>query len=254
MLLEAMRAQWVARSRRLIGKGYAGPNQPRQRERAERDGHQIPLDARLETIVDGLRRFEALLRVRLEFLAEPHGSSFDALSEPFRRLASQLPGSEEVELIFRPTAATGYEIWFRVMDEIRTFAATSFGDELNQAFEQMPRLMAIEYPWHYERDTFLHAVIAHEIGHIAFFNQGLGDRAWLRAAAEEGLSNEAQARWRPTYVEFGCDLLATRMIGPACLPPGPGRAHHWPERVVQPQSRGGGGFSSAGPHQDQKAP
>jgi hypothetical protein len=215
MLTNGIKRQLIDNSRAVGEAAYAGPDNGRQRARAEQHQRHIPLDARLEPSVRILRRFEALLRVRLELVSETHGATFDALSGPFTRLAKALPGDRDIELIFRPSPGTLYEIWFQVLEELQELGARRFGPEMAAVFDRMPRLMAIEYPWHYERDTFMHAVIAHEIGHIAFVNGRTGNQVWLDAARDHGMDADRAAAYRRWFIEFACDALAVRMIGPA---------------------------------------
>lgn len=151
ILTTGIKRQLIEESRRVRYLDYTGPDVPRERQRALASGREIPLDARLATVVSGLKRFESLLRVRLELLSDAHGQTFDALSGPFTRLAKALPGDRDIELIFRPSPATLYEIWCQVLDHLQTLAARRFGEEMKEVFERMPRLMAIEYPWHYAR-------------------------------------------------------------------------------------------------------
>ena len=214
MLTSGFKQLLIEDSRRALEAPESDKRRERRIQRAQTSNRPVELDGNLEASVALLRRFEDQLRLRLELISEIHGQPFDAISGPYRRLAKALPGDRDIEIIFKPSPATLYEIWFKVLDDLRVLAAARLGEDMAGVFDRLPRLMAIEYPWHYERDTFMHAVIAHEIGHIAFVNNQKGDQIWLDTAAGR-LDTKLTAGYRRWFIEFACDMLACRMLGPA---------------------------------------
>jgi hypothetical protein len=178
----------------------------------------VPLEPRLS--VQFIDEFEAQLRQWLDLLAAPQGRSFDSLAEPFRRLARQIPNEDDFELIFRPVPERVYGIWFEVVVSLDRLART-LDLNVGETLDALPRLWAIEYPLLEEGDTFQHACIAHEIGHIAFEarrpGQAHSNGEQILIEATEGADAvdrdpDFALTW---FTELACDLLAVRMLGPA---------------------------------------
>lgn len=225
--VEAMKRELVATSRDKLGGKYApdpnyvlevGSDDDSGEIEPEEEVLVVPLEPRLS--VQFVDEFESQLRQWADLLATPQGRRFDSLAEPFRRLARDIPNEDEFELIFRPVPERVYGIWFEVVVAFDRIAQT-LDRNLADTLDALPRLWAIEYPVLQEADTFQHACIAHEIGHIAFEARGLGqsqgngERILLEAVEELGDQNvddELVLNW---YTELACDLLAIRMLGPA---------------------------------------
>ncbi|MEA2372629.1 MAG: hypothetical protein QOH12_3023 [Solirubrobacteraceae bacterium] len=172
-----------------------------------------------------------------------HGREIEALVGPFTRLAVNISPGREV--IFEP--GDDYEFQDSLMEELIKFAL-NFSDPLAASLRALPHLTVITYPTQLDSDTLLHAVIAHEIAHLALdrvhsgYPASIGselintslDRHFerllreLRAAArneeaptrgEHFVRRERDARQRikKWFEELACDSLALRMVGPAYL-------------------------------------
>jgi hypothetical protein len=165
-----------------------------------------------------------------------HGREVEALVGPFTRLANTL--SPNRELIFDPVDR--YEIVFSsVQHSLRTYAQL-FSDELRDAIDALPHVTIVSYPSLSESDTLQHALLGHEIAHLALtesmhpgdppigslvFNQAFAENlAALRLevpgqTASERLKQEVErhGRLQNWFFELACDLVGTRLVGPALV-------------------------------------
>ncbi len=182
---------------------------------------------------------ERLLPEHLSRARRTHGRDVEVLIGPFSRLADVL--SRGRELIFDP--ADRYEIVLSSVQRSLQPYAESFSDELHAAIGHLPHVTVVLYPLLSERETLQHAVIGHEIAHVALaepqqpggpaigslvftqaFAEQVGDvRANLNSAGalsprelragEIKLRDRAQA-W---FWELACDQIGARLVGPAML-------------------------------------
>jgi hypothetical protein len=147
------------------------------------------------------------------------------------------------EVIFEP--GDEYEFQDSLIEELVRFAV-NFSRELGAALKELPHLTVITYPAHLDSDTLLHAVVAHEIAHLALdrihpgeptsigsqlINTSL-DRQFDDLLTELGSAADAEGeptdgeqfarrerdtrrRVKKWFEELACDSLALRMVGPA---------------------------------------
>jgi hypothetical protein len=179
-----------------------------------------PLDERLTRLTDAVRDFEKELGVWFDLLTDVQGQALDALAQPFVALLKKIPGLPETEIIFRPMPRLHYVTWKHLFSKLVDIVGLLDPDVCDQ-LEALPRLVAVEYPLFLEEDTFLHALLAHELAHLAFECDGKGDRVWREAVAEhkpsEGGRGSPERRLLELrlFTEAACDRLAVRMVGPA---------------------------------------
>jgi hypothetical protein len=180
----------------------------------------LALDPRLVRLTDAVRDFEKELQIWFDLLTDVQGQALDALAQPFVALAKTIPGLPETEIVFKPVPRLHYETWehvFRKLGGIVGFLDPDVFDQL----ETLPRLVAVEYPLFLEGDTFLHALLAHELAHLAFDCKGRGDRIWQEtvaghpSAGKDRRSPKRSQRDLRLFTEAACDRLAVRMVGPA---------------------------------------
>lgn len=224
---DAIVRELVSTSRQLDGDYTPDPNyEPGENpfadpnEEDEDDPIVVPLEPRIS--IQFIDEFEGQLRRWIDLVSAPQGRSFDSLAEPFRQLAKDIPNDDTFELVFRPVTERLYGIWFEVTDGFDRIAR-GLDRSLADTLDALPRLWAIEYPLLHEGDTFQHACIAHELGHIAYEArrcgevQSQGEIVYSTAARtvrgdEENPSDLEHLEW---FKELACDLLAVRMLGPA---------------------------------------
>lgn len=175
----------------------------------------VHIDANLTVITDALRDFESELEIWADLLSDIQGQPFDSLAKPFARLAQDVPRrAGDLELIFRPVPVHRYHAWVDVTRKFRDIVQPLDPDVL-PALATLPELIAIEYPVSFEGDTFTHALIAHEIAHLAYDAGDVGSKIWSDAVGASPLEVEDADEHTQLFVEAACDLLAVRMIGPA---------------------------------------
>jgi hypothetical protein len=167
----------------------------------------------LQPVTTTLHELEEEIEEWKSVLDRPQGSTFDAISEPYIGLAKRLPLDQDVELIFQPVPVLSYQLFPSVLQKFRTFAAEP---DLRDLIDDLPRLMAIEYPLAFEADTFLHGAIAHEVAHISLLLGEWTGRIWDPVAKRHGVTEKGEeARQRKLWEELSCDLLGVNLLGPA---------------------------------------
>lgn len=190
-----------------------------------------------------LASIERALPGPLYVARKTHGREIEALVGPFTELAATniSPGRQ---LIFEP--GDDYEFESSLLDDLIEVAAT-FSNQLADSLRQLPQLTVITYPAQLDGDTLLHAVISHEIAHLALdrhhgepasigsqlintsldhhFDRLLTElRSTARAAGTPTrgpkfhlLERDARRRIKKWFDELACDSLGLRMVGPAYL-------------------------------------
>lgn len=179
----------------------------------------------------------------LRILERTHERRFDPLVQPLSRLARQI--APDVELIFQPGKHYDYGAGFWINEKLLRFAeqnSTHLKSVLERSF---PRMVIIQYPALAHADTFWHAILAHELGHIALHTGGPPtpeeeifqkafeafrdhvaadvERRMEKRRVPEGLFVQEKdrettllpqraLRW---FIELACDDLALAFIGPA---------------------------------------
>lgn len=219
LLVRALLVLVAELERRLLNEAravdaYSPP--PAPKTVAPADGQKprvVPIEPRLTAFTGELDALEAHLVERFDLLTHVPSPDFDALIDPFTRLAGELPGERRLELLFQPLAKYRYEVWPDVLAGLADFA--QINDELGQFFDEAPRLLAVHYPLANEGETFMHALLAHEIAHIALDHGEVGDEIFLAAVSEAGKDRDVYFDYREWFHELACDLLAVRAIGPA---------------------------------------
>lgn len=182
---------------------------------------------------------ERLLPEHLSRARRTHGRDIEAIIGPFSRLADVLsPGRE---LVFDPVDR--YEIVLSSVRRSLQRYANSFSDELHAAIGHLPHVTVVLYPLLAERETLQHAVIGHEVAHVALAEPleadgpSIGSLVFTQAFAEDVAevrrhlttgqalsSRELRAeeiklrdRSQAWFWEFACDQVGVRLVGPAML-------------------------------------
>ncbi|HEV3070288.1 MAG TPA: hypothetical protein VGY76_02540 [Solirubrobacteraceae bacterium] len=218
--------------------------------RLQRGEDQEIEEKRFRGQVAGLiRAIENSLPSPMQLAREPHGREVEALIAPFSQMISRVMRRESVsmELIFEPS--DDYSFQLSALHELKPVAERlGEGREAWAVMDKLPQLTVIAYPRHMEAETLMHAVMAHEIAHLAIdpicsrrnarevavaFDQAVQDR-WrelelaiegdqpVRALTDENVEesgstvmDEHVAGLRKWYVELLCDTLAVALVGPA---------------------------------------
>jgi hypothetical protein len=178
----------------------------------------------------------------MQLAREPHGREVEALIAPFSQLISRLMREESInmELIFEPS--DDYAFQLSALDELEP-VALRLSEDLRDLMHNLPRLTVIAYPRHMEAETLMHAVMAHEIAHLAIdpncstlnadaatmaFDSAVQDH-WQEFEAavvepdadfsegegSDSVIGERVAHLSKWYVELLCDALAVALVGPA---------------------------------------
>jgi hypothetical protein len=190
----------------------------------------------LSSIRNCVRAVESATVLNLEALLRSPGRDFEPLIAPFIDLAKDATGRHGTELIFEAQEDFRYAILADAFELIKDNLDQISPDY--QAIDGSPiqRIMGsadlgvVTYPIRADADTFRHAVVAHEIAHLAL-SRPWEDEKSLREVAfektdlqnedlppgnesERGRREEDTKRRKRWLDELACDLLAVRMIGP----------------------------------------
>ena len=207
LLCEAARRAVVENGRR-VAHTFVLPSEP------EFGGKDVPLTIDLWGVTNALAELELALETWRDLLEAPQGPTFDAIAEPYTRLAKQLPRGANIELIFKPVPILRYQLLLQVLPKFDV-VARSLQPSLRTVFSSLPQLMAIEYPSSFEADTFLHAAIAHEIAHIALVVSDADEEIWTAERVKHGLEGDDAVDQRRLWEELASDFLAVHLVGPA---------------------------------------
>jgi hypothetical protein len=193
---------------------------------------RVRFHGKVGTILGALERTIPPL---LETAERVHGRDIEALVGPVTRIAKYIDASSEVILAPGRT----YHVNHDQLADLLGFASVD-RPSLENALGGLPGLTVITYPAHLAGDTLLHAVLAHEVAHIAYLtplergDKGEGARlidASLAAHEEEFLKyieeqgqdtvnvplveSRARQRVKRWFLELACDRLAVALVGPS---------------------------------------
>lgn len=240
VLVEAMLVLASEAERTVVQRGRALWEDLQQEGANAAEAHEAFRDR-----VGGLMNsIESAIPSPFQVAQQPHGREIEALVGPLARETARMvnhDGPSARELIFEPAADYGFQL--SLLDEL-TPLAKNFSAALRTVLDGLPQLTVIAYPSQLEAETLLHAVLAHEIAHIALHRRGpLGEppraqdafdvarrehrdtlRERLVEGAEEKEPDEEEIdrqvrtvlrRLRKWFEELACDALAVRLVGPA---------------------------------------
>lgn len=177
-----------------------------------------------DTVRTAIVQLEGALSTCQTLVAPPE-RDVAALIQPYVRLAKSLTGDDGTELIFESGELFEYEVWADVFEEAREILEM-VAPSLELRIENLPPFALITYPGRADSETLMHAVIAHEVIHLALvqkseegtdqvsevFVRKLHERYGKEEAETAKDRNRKLARW---LNECLADSLALRVIGPA---------------------------------------
>ncbi len=122
----------------------------------------------LRSIRTGIDAVHRAIQIDLDYLSRPALLDAEPLVRPFIRLAKLLTGPLDSELIFSAQDIDRYRVW----PDAFTFAKAnvkSFSrrEAIAQGIQRLPTVAFITYPSYADDNTFQHAVMAHEVAHLA---------------------------------------------------------------------------------------
>lgn len=123
-------------------------------------------ESKVRTVRRVLVHLEQMLGPALEMLVAPPGLDFTCLIQPYIRLARAVTGDPGAELLFEAIEGFSYEVEADVFAEVREHVEI-IAPGLSQTVADLPILGIVAYPARADSDTFLHAVVAHEVAHLA---------------------------------------------------------------------------------------
>jgi hypothetical protein len=214
LLLRALSLLCEGAKQKVIEQGRLVPAEFELPDEREFGGKDVPLNADLWGVTNALAELELALETWRDLLEAPQGSTFDAIAEPYIRLAKLVPGGSNVELIFKPVPVCRYQVLLSILPKFES-VARSLRPSLRPLFASLPRLIAVEYPSSFEGDTFLHSAIAHEVGHIALVVGGWDETIWTEQRVKYELEGPVAVEQRKLWEELACDFLGVHLIGPA---------------------------------------
>lgn len=189
--------------------------------------------ARYGTQLNAVRRcinsVDAAVADNLSTLIAVPGRDFEPLIGPFNALLKRVTRRDDAELLFEATERALYRVspdaFKRVKDHERRKQINPDLQSDGGHFNRLPPLGIVAYPSRTDGDTFQHAVVAHEVGHIALLEPSrspkqttVRDQAFELTEpllAEKTTTLERNKRLRNWLDELACDLLGVRLVGPA---------------------------------------
>lgn len=131
----------------------------------------------------------------------PH-RDFEPLIGPFTELARTLSGRAATELVFEATEAFMYRVHADAFEDLRKqlrfLTAAPFSDPEPAILERLPPLALIAYPVRADEDTLGHAVVAHEVAHLALSRpSGAGEASLHEQALGRVTSDASQTADQP---------------------------------------------------------
>jgi hypothetical protein len=214
LLLRALMLLCEGAKQKVVEQGRLVPAAFELPDEREFNGKDVPLNADLWGVTNALAELELALETWRDLLEAPQGPTFDAIAEPYIRLAKQIPNGSNVELIFKPVPVCRYQVLLNILPKFES-VALNLRPSLRPLFASLPRLIAVEYPSSFEGDTFLHSAIAHEVGHIALVVGGFDDTIWTEQRVKHQLDDAPAIAQRKLWEELACDFLGVHLIGPA---------------------------------------
>ncbi len=159
--------------------------------------------------------------VLFALVLEP-GRDMASLVKPYVRLARAVSDDDQAELILTPSEDLNYEVYPSYLSQIEG-PVEELAEELAKTVRDIPRIAVVAYPAQADSETFLHAVVAHEVAHLRMSDGSLGeqllDEAFERAVestefASLPADDSRVQRLRDWLLELLCDSLAVELIGP----------------------------------------
>lgn len=151
----------------------------------------------LSTIRLGVGAIERACAYDLGALGRVPQRDFEPLVGPFTELARTVSGRRETELVFEATESFMYRVHADAFEDVREqlhyLNAAPFSDPVPTILEGLPRLALIAYPVRADEDTLSHAVVAHEVAHLAMSRPTEGDTS-LREMAFERVTADPEMR------------------------------------------------------------
>ena len=207
----------ASQTRGLVeGELHAGRENPTQK------------DAHITNVRASLLQLEQVFGRAFEALISPPERDFVAFVQPYIRLARKVTDDVATELIFESGEGFGYSVWSNVFQDIQA-AVDLLAPDLSQSVAALPPLALVSYPSRADAESFIHAVVAHEVAHLALAKKLDGEALSPADAAFEeavpGLQIDGNLEARQRVVErlrdwldeLLSDVLAVRMIGPSFL-------------------------------------
>ena len=121
-------------------------------------------NATAEAAVKHTNHLESVVGLYLSAVIVTHGSDFDMLIRPLRRLAKLL--APDTEIVFQPADQNVYRVSGQELIASAAGLDKSEDGRLDDALAALPRVVAVEYPAVAEAEVFQHAQIAHEFAHL----------------------------------------------------------------------------------------
>lgn len=173
----------------------------------------------LSSVRTALVLLEQALGRSCEALVAPPERDVAALVQPYVRLARNITGNSDTELIFESGESLGYSVWADVFEDVR-YGVDYLAPGLGKMVKELPPLALVTYPGRADQETLLHSVIAHEVTHLALAEiRAKGPNQIVKAFESEienqGLPDREIDRLDHWLNEFLADALALRIVGPA---------------------------------------
>jgi hypothetical protein len=199
----------AAQSKRLIETHFA---QATEAGDSEQELH-------IHAIRKAVLQLEQVCGRTCEALISPPERDVAALVQPYVRLARRITGNNDTELIFESGESFGYAVWADVFEDVRE-GVEILAPGLKETVEDLPPLALVTYPGRSDHETLLHAVIAHEVTHIALSRVKAAPESPIGEAFEaeiKGLElGDREIKRLDLWLnEFLADALALRIVGPA---------------------------------------
>lgn len=171
-----------------------------------------------------IRTFWSSLHVLVRPVEDAHTLSIPvAFIEFLKRAISRIPGLEGCDIVIAHTSALNYFFYLRATFR---YNAQRYEDIVGESPKFPSKLALIQIPYSQASNLFSNLVICHELGHLAFEEQGL--ESSLSSEIERALESlpnydsmsvpdlswcrERLKRWSE---EIYCDRFAIGIIGPA---------------------------------------
>jgi len=189
------------------------------------DKLQATFEGRIGALLSSL---ETELHPLIDVASHVHGRDLEVLVAPVSRLARGIDPNSE--LIFEPGDA--FRIQHKRLRGVIKLAQVNGSADLEAALKGLPTVAVVTYPAPLDADVLLHAVLAHEIAHLALSSppgnrimrdvlDRYNDRLFAECAHDAGTTTanlqlvELKRRLQNWFQEFACDRLAVAMVGPS---------------------------------------
>jgi hypothetical protein len=173
----------------------------------------------LETVRNTVMQLDRAVDGAFQALTSPPERDVTALVQPYVRLARDLTEDEGTELIFESGGSYDYEVWADAFEDVRE-GIEIVAPSLGLTVDDLPPLALVTYPGRGDRETLLHAVIAHEVTHLGLSRrrEEKGDQVnevFDNSVVGRGIEHSRVERLDEWLNELLADSLALSIIGPA---------------------------------------